>query len=572
MVLLDFLTARGACFAAYSVRTLSASGTGGPVFRLRRSSDNAEDDFWEVNNKYFNGSKQYLEKWLGGATAFVKTWYDQSGRNNHATNATTTQQPTLVYGGTDWTKRPTVRFDGTASNLPFDGTGMTSGGVNGYAVFATVARNSSKSANYFLGGSSTSSQNLYLGFSTDTSYIHSLLTGATYTITVPGFSARAGLVLAVRSYPLANTKNTTLDGGAFNGNIPTASIGNSTSLTAYAGAALGLFQSTNYYAGDITEMIMMSENVSDIVRSLVETQMGAYHKSQDALPLAGTTPRFVFSTRNLMGSTGAILKLRRSSDNAEMDFYGYGVYGGVLLSLARQTPEQWLAGATGYVVTWYDQSANKQHATGYVAGTGTLPILTAVNGEYVVQFNGSSSANGGYFDAGAVTLNSVAGGHTAVARVNLKTPTSGERVYDCMRSASESGWFLGRNGPVTRFRYGPTSAQYLEVSDGSLKEQKQVLGYRAVMNSATSLSSLVLVDLDSTRKQGGASFTVAAFSDVYGSFYIGKSSVSSDSYSNMDMYDLVIHDVNLSDYVFIKINAQLDSRPRTCTAGKVQSG
>jgi hypothetical protein len=38
---------------------------------------------------------QRLANWLGGATGYVTTWYDQSGRGNHATQTTTANQPVI---------------------------------------------------------------------------------------------------------------------------------------------------------------------------------------------------------------------------------------------------------------------------------------------------------------------------------------------------------------------------------------------------------------------------------------------------------------------------------------------
>jgi hypothetical protein len=38
---------------------------------------------------------QSLANWLGGATGYVRTWYDQSGRGNHATQGTAANQPII---------------------------------------------------------------------------------------------------------------------------------------------------------------------------------------------------------------------------------------------------------------------------------------------------------------------------------------------------------------------------------------------------------------------------------------------------------------------------------------------
>ena len=88
------------CSGAYAAYRLSFSYTGATI-TVRRSSDNATSDFYA--NAYgefgttINGTGTTLESWLGTATGFVTKWYDQSGKGNHATQATTANQPRIDY-------------------------------------------------------------------------------------------------------------------------------------------------------------------------------------------------------------------------------------------------------------------------------------------------------------------------------------------------------------------------------------------------------------------------------------------------------------------------------------------
>lgn len=66
---------------AYSVRKLFDSYTG-PQLKIRRSSDNLVQDFYF--NK--NGVSAEYEAWIGGSTATIVKWYDQSGKGNHGTS------------------------------------------------------------------------------------------------------------------------------------------------------------------------------------------------------------------------------------------------------------------------------------------------------------------------------------------------------------------------------------------------------------------------------------------------------------------------------------------------------
>jgi hypothetical protein len=95
--------------AAYSLRSLSLA-YGGSVVRVRRSSDNTEQDF--TATQVTDGT---LTTFCGAGNGFVRTWYDQSGNGYHMVQTTTTAQPLVVSSGTLRTlsAKPTLVFDGT---------------------------------------------------------------------------------------------------------------------------------------------------------------------------------------------------------------------------------------------------------------------------------------------------------------------------------------------------------------------------------------------------------------------------------------------------------------------------
>ena len=82
--------------AAYSLRLLDKSYSGSAV-RVRRASDNAEQDIAFSNNELDTAT---LETFASGTDAFVTTWYDQSGNGYDATQTTASAQPQIVSGGT----------------------------------------------------------------------------------------------------------------------------------------------------------------------------------------------------------------------------------------------------------------------------------------------------------------------------------------------------------------------------------------------------------------------------------------------------------------------------------------
>jgi hypothetical protein len=88
---LDSITAS----AAYSLRKLRAAFSGSAI-RVRRSSDNAEQDIG------FTGSEldtSALLAFCGADSGFVTTWYDQTGNGLHQAQPTATLQPIIVSAG-----------------------------------------------------------------------------------------------------------------------------------------------------------------------------------------------------------------------------------------------------------------------------------------------------------------------------------------------------------------------------------------------------------------------------------------------------------------------------------------
>ena len=109
----------GGAAAAYSLRDIGALG--GAVVRVRRSSDDAEEDF--SANQVSSGA---VEAFVGGSNdGFVEVLYDQSGNFRHAIQETATNQPKIVSSGSLITvnSKPAITFDGIDNFLEVDGTG-----------------------------------------------------------------------------------------------------------------------------------------------------------------------------------------------------------------------------------------------------------------------------------------------------------------------------------------------------------------------------------------------------------------------------------------------------------------
>jgi hypothetical protein len=100
---------------AYSLRQLSSTYTGNCI-RVRRSSDNAEQNIGFVNNILDTAS---LLSFVGAGNGFVTTWYDQSGNAKDATQTTAINQPRIVNSGNIdlVNSKPAVLGDGTNDSL-----------------------------------------------------------------------------------------------------------------------------------------------------------------------------------------------------------------------------------------------------------------------------------------------------------------------------------------------------------------------------------------------------------------------------------------------------------------------
>jgi hypothetical protein len=158
-------TATASAVGAFSLRAVS--GTTAKAVQVRRSSDSATQDFYadRLGNLFTTPvTGAPLAYWLGGATGYVTTWYDQSGQGNHATQATAANQPVIQKA----TKGPgySCLFNGTTNYL----TGMSYTVLNNtnYSLSVVERRNSSATTCFVTSGNATTDQGLHIGYNTTT--------------------------------------------------------------------------------------------------------------------------------------------------------------------------------------------------------------------------------------------------------------------------------------------------------------------------------------------------------------------------------------------------------------------
>lgn len=100
--------------AAFSLRQLRSGVT--RVVRVRRSSDNAQQDF--TATQITDGT---LTTFCSATNGFIVTWYDQSGNNRDGITGDSSQQPQCVRNGALIMEgaSPTVEFNGSTNRLAF---------------------------------------------------------------------------------------------------------------------------------------------------------------------------------------------------------------------------------------------------------------------------------------------------------------------------------------------------------------------------------------------------------------------------------------------------------------------
>jgi hypothetical protein len=130
-----FIDIFGAPEFAYSLRRLSSTYAG-ECIRVRRSSDNAEQDIGFLSGVL---DESALTTFVGANDGRVTTWYDQSGNANNATETIASYQPLIVISGTVYKESglPALRYAGSSMD------GMTTGvtGLSTKTVISVVNTN-----------------------------------------------------------------------------------------------------------------------------------------------------------------------------------------------------------------------------------------------------------------------------------------------------------------------------------------------------------------------------------------------------------------------------------------------
>lgn len=146
--------------AAYSLRKLT-NFYGGSAIRVRRSSDNTEQDIGFDGNGDLNIGA--LLSFVGVGDGFITTWYDQSGNTNNAIQSTAANQPQIVSSGSLIVQnvKPAVQFDGVNDDFLISTSISTTNST--YSIFdiSTYTVSALGTSNTIVGGNNGSIQLRY---------------------------------------------------------------------------------------------------------------------------------------------------------------------------------------------------------------------------------------------------------------------------------------------------------------------------------------------------------------------------------------------------------------------------
>jgi hypothetical protein len=352
----------------YSVRKVVPTYTG-PVFRVRRSSDNVLQDFFTDNTQSYlttgaNNTGTTYVSWIGANTAYVTIWYDQSTNANNATNSTnnTTQPNISLQNG-----KYVIQFINTNSTVlnittPYSPFTVFCNFYNTNSEFGTIITTAGDFGLRFGGGSATAR------------FINGGFTNGDW------FFRATGIKIAYNNGVPATEI-------LFNGwNALTLSIGVA-SATPFNRIGMDGFSNTRAINGHMSEMILHN-------KALVANDMIAYYYSSlinysfPSLNASHLSMLVCYSTRVLNPFyKGPILRLRRSSDNTLQDFYTDNTQSYLTTGINNTgiSYVTWIGANTAYVHTWYDQSSNANHAINTAIDT-VQPNISLQKGIYVVQF------------------------------------------------------------------------------------------------------------------------------------------------------------------------------------------
>jgi len=256
--------------ATYSVRRLRSAYTG-PLIRVRRSSDNTEQDIGPTLGGNLNTTT--LTTFCGANSCFVTTWYDQSGNANNATQTTNANQPRIVNAGVVETFNSRAGINWISAQSHHFLTGYVFSLST--ATISTVFKpNSLVLAQLFDIRSNGSGNPLIDCGGTDGFAVRRRNDGNTLVLTSTHTNRNTSAHVTTKTYD-GTTISSYLDGG----DLRTATSTSTTALGTFRMGigTNGLTPTINFYNGYMGELIYMTSVLSTTDRQTLEGDQKTYY-------------------------------------------------------------------------------------------------------------------------------------------------------------------------------------------------------------------------------------------------------------------------------------------------------
>jgi hypothetical protein len=239
--------------AAYGMRRLRTAYTGS-ILRLRRSSDNAEQDIDAVANGDLDTAA--VSSFVGGGSGYIVNWYDQSGNGYTAAQATAASQPLYVASGQNG--KPVGRWDGVNDGLKTSAFPLNQPNT-GFLVYSKPVGNQEK---FLLDGNTSNSLGMYF-------------INATTIRIYAGAGPVAGTILDNGSKLMISYTLNGSNSYIWQNSVQIAT-GNAGTINP-GGITLGMLGTPSYYMPcDIAELIICNAALSTGDRTAAESAANAY--------------------------------------------------------------------------------------------------------------------------------------------------------------------------------------------------------------------------------------------------------------------------------------------------------
>jgi hypothetical protein len=231
--------------------------------------------------------------------------------------------------------------------------------------------------------------------------------------------------------------------------------------------------------------------------------------------------------------------------NAAQDFYADRLGNLLTAPVTGQTLARWLAGGTGYVTTWYDQSGAGNHMA---QSTASLqPIISLATSPPSILFTGNGTTSGQYFQNTIPFTFNFGTNYQYTIRAVVNNTVGGVLVYKGKQGApwngnGEKAWYLGPSSLTS------TSGNYPDLvgfAEGWVITSTPITSSKTSVTWASSSFSSVAVYENASSVT--PSYTRASqLSDASNYLYFGITTASGVPYYNGNIYEIEIFSTPLS--------------------------